>query len=501
MSSQQLQALMTMWSTLRGQDILPIQAAERLFDLLKAVRINLSGVAGAGSGYQVKLSVGTDASPNNGVSLGITPARAPAKNDSGSIRFYDATGVMLPMFVETYADGSAEIWVKVAANLDTDQHIYMLDLGDAAAANVSDGNAVFELFDHFNAGVLDAAKWTGVGVDFSGAGQAAYARLTGANADITLQSVQSFGDGYELVVSGRFPNASAGGHGFIAGFSGQYSYYNPSSDTANSYIAKGALGADQVSQGSRITNALDLRVSIGRAGGVGRVIGANQVGVGTTTNSAGVSGSAASITLNHVYATGQTGRVDYAFVRRWIGTVEPTVTSARQIIGSHDHSSDELGGNILRILQLFASTNISCFQTGAGLGSFGVNIDTQDNTDCHGVYVNARATNPATVNKIGNMRFGINGITRWTFKKDEASETGGNAGSSMQLQPHDDAGNSLELSGLNFIWSRDGRYSVPSVPPASATAAGRVGTITWDANYIYVCVAANTWKRVALTTW
>lgn len=37
--------------------------------------------------------------------------------------------------------------------------------------------------------------------------------------------------------------------------------------------------------------------------------------------------------------------------------------------------------------------------------------------------------------------------------------------------------------------------------PASAAAAGNAGDICWDANYIYVCVAANTWKRSALSTW
>lgn len=37
--------------------------------------------------------------------------------------------------------------------------------------------------------------------------------------------------------------------------------------------------------------------------------------------------------------------------------------------------------------------------------------------------------------------------------------------------------------------------------PASATAAGNAGDICWDANYIYICVATNTWKRTALTTW
>lgn len=37
--------------------------------------------------------------------------------------------------------------------------------------------------------------------------------------------------------------------------------------------------------------------------------------------------------------------------------------------------------------------------------------------------------------------------------------------------------------------------------PASATASGTTGQIVWDANYIYVCTATNTWKRVAIATW
>lgn len=37
--------------------------------------------------------------------------------------------------------------------------------------------------------------------------------------------------------------------------------------------------------------------------------------------------------------------------------------------------------------------------------------------------------------------------------------------------------------------------------PASATSAGNAGDIAWDTNYVYVCVATNTWKRSAITTW
>lgn len=34
---------------------------------------------------------------------------------------------------------------------------------------------------------------------------------------------------------------------------------------------------------------------------------------------------------------------------------------------------------------------------------------------------------------------------------------------------------------------------------ASANATGEAGEICWDINYLYVCVAANTWKRIPLT--
>ena len=40
-----------------------------------------------------------------------------------------------------------------------------------------------------------------------------------------------------------------------------------------------------------------------------------------------------------------------------------------------------------------------------------------------------------------------------------------------------------------------------SQTPASASAAGTQGEVAWDSDYIYVCIATNTWKRVALSTW
>lgn len=40
-----------------------------------------------------------------------------------------------------------------------------------------------------------------------------------------------------------------------------------------------------------------------------------------------------------------------------------------------------------------------------------------------------------------------------------------------------------------------------SKTPESATAAGLQGEFAWDENYVYVCVAPNTWRRSALSAW
>ena len=45
------------------------------------------------------------------------------------------------------------------------------------------------------------------------------------------------------------------------------------------------------------------------------------------------------------------------------------------------------------------------------------------------------------------------------------------------------------------------KLSALNTAPASATDTGAAGEIRVTADYIYVCVATNVWKRTALTTW
>ena len=37
--------------------------------------------------------------------------------------------------------------------------------------------------------------------------------------------------------------------------------------------------------------------------------------------------------------------------------------------------------------------------------------------------------------------------------------------------------------------------------PAFVTSAGTQGQLAFDSSNVYVCVAASTWRRAALTTW
>ena len=62
-----------------------------------------------------------------------------------------------------------------------------------------------------------------------------------------------------------------------------------------------------------------------------------------------------------------------------------------------------------------------------------------------------------------------------------------------------DAGFKLDVNGSVRLSSL--YYSALSTAPTSATATGTTGEIRIDANYIYICTATNTWKRVAIATW
>ncbi len=47
----------------------------------------------------------------------------------------------------------------------------------------------------------------------------------------------------------------------------------------------------------------------------------------------------------------------------------------------------------------------------------------------------------------------------------------------------------------------DSFTDAPVAAPAAANSTGTAGQWAWDASYIYLCTATNTWKRAAIATW
>lgn len=115
----------------------------------------------------------------------------------------------------------------------------------------------------------------------------------------------------------------------------------------------------------------------------------------------------------------------------------------------------------------------------------------------------------------GSARFFMTGTTTLNMNLFQQNDWGTLGGPAYSWDGDTDTG--INNGGGNimiFVTDATERYRVsntavtlavpliiPTSTPASAGAAGVTGQIAWDADFIYVCVATNTWKRVAIATW
>ena len=53
----------------------------------------------------------------------------------------------------------------------------------------------------------------------------------------------------------------------------------------------------------------------------------------------------------------------------------------------------------------------------------------------------------------------------------------------------------------NFLFSAVRTYIITSSVPGSAGATGIAGQLAYASGFLYVCVATDTWERVAIASW
>jgi hypothetical protein len=94
------------------------------------------------------------------------------------------------------------------------------------------------------------------------------------------------------------------------------------------------------------------------------------------------------------------------------------------------------------------------------------------------------------------------GKCRWSITTTNTAESGGDAGSDLQISScHDDGsinGSPLTIARASSTVKVE-KLALAPATPANNLATCTTGQIAVDASYIYVCTAANTWKRAVLS--
>ena len=139
------------------------------------------------------------------------------------------------------------------------------------------------------------------------------------------------------------------------------------------------------------------------------------------------------------------------------------------------------------------SVGVTNRQTGTSLVYIGTTVTNQT-----GIYIRANGVNNGTaliLDTASDTGAGL-GSPDFSYIKFNKSPSGVTATIATIIL--DDATSSVKTTG-NWIFS--GNLRVAGDIPASATAAGSVGTITADSNYVYICTGTNAWSRISLGAW
>jgi hypothetical protein len=148
------------------------------------------------------------------------------------------------------------------------------------------------------------------------------------------------------------------------------------------------------------------------------------------------------------------------------------------------------------------TTSIQYNRASASQTLTGVSIDGNAGTVTNGFYTSSSfnlGTTSVAVNRASATQSltGVN-IDGSAGSVPASGITGTTLASGVTGSSLTSVGTLTSLSVTNNISTVSGMFSAPLATKTS-TSAGTAGQVAWDANYIYICTATNTWKRVALT--
>lgn len=139
-------------------------------------------------------------------------------------------------------------------------------------------------------------------------------------------------------------------------------------------------------------------------------------------------------------------------------------------------------------------------------------LDNADPTLATEIRVHKTTTNNVDLSAVFSMGLGLaQGL--YIQRKDDASEAHAYRTTGSAVDQGDYIAVPIEHVGgtgtftnnktmVIGVYARSEAHKIsPVTAPASSTAAGTAGEVRYDANYFYICVADNLWKRFTLETW